>query len=242
MVFPTNAQEVNGGTVRYEETVHYRFNSTGNPEWDAYAKTLPQSHKNVRLLYFNQEVSFYEDDPEFIREGSSQQNSKLDFFLNLGKDPEPSTKKLFFDFKKNRVSKLYEFMTRYFIVEYEIEPIGWKLTNNQKEIAGYICQATTCVKDGINITAWFTTAIPISVGPDEYFGLPGLILAIDEDGKNVLTASSVNLSLPKNEKLKMPNKGRKMTRKKFEELVNEKVKEYNENKKAEETKNSNWEK
>ena len=70
------------------------------------------------------------------------------------------------------------------------------------------------------ITAWFTDALTLSTGPEEFDGLPGTILElIKNDGDVTITATSVLLPkypLP----LKAPKmKGRKITSFKFNELI-----------------------
>lgn len=61
----------------------------------------------------------------------------------------------------------------------------WSFHNDSKEILGYICKKATTIanKSGIeqNITAWYTPDIPISDGPLDYSGLPGLILELEID-------------------------------------------------------------
>jgi len=72
-----------------------------------------------------------------------------------------------------------------FIVKVENKN-DWLLSNDSKEIDGYTCFKATKTKlliDGrtINITAWYTTKIPLHFGPKEYFGLPGLIIELTDD-------------------------------------------------------------
>jgi GLPGLI family protein len=40
------------------------------------------------------------------------------------------------------------------------------------------------------VTAWYTPEIPVNQGPDKYWGLPGLILEVN-DGKTVLCSKVV---------------------------------------------------
>lgn len=62
--------------------------------------------------------------------------------------------------------------------------LNWTILNNRKMIANYSCQNATVIFRGRNYEAWFTTEIPISVGPYKFGGLPGLILEIQDTNQN----------------------------------------------------------
>src|SRR5699024_6103127 len=52
----------------------------------------------------------------------------------------------------------------------------WEITGETTEIAGFQCTKATCNIKGNEFIAWFTPTIPISYGPMNLHGLPGLIL------------------------------------------------------------------
>jgi GLPGLI family protein len=59
----------------------------------------------------------------------------------------------------------------------------------------------------------------VSFGPDNYSGLPGVIMEIDQDnGATVTTAVEVSAKYPKKE-LVAPSKGDKMNRAQFQESM-----------------------
>ena len=76
------------------------------------------------------------------------------------------------------------------------------------------------------VTAWFSPQIQTKAGPDLYGGLPGLILAVDINGENVLLATEVDLSPPEDEVFKIPSEGRKIKSESFQKLVDEKIEQY----------------
>jgi GLPGLI family protein len=79
----------------------------------------------------------------------------------------------------------------------------------------------------ITITAWYTPEIPISQGPENYWGLPGLILEVN-DGKTTILCSKVVLNLKDKVEIKAPTKGEVITQKKFDETVIKKMEEFRE--------------
>jgi len=69
------------------------------------------------------------------------------------------------------------------------------------------------------VVVWYTEDIIASVGPDNYFGLPGAILEVDMDnGSTVTTATEVSAKYPKKE-LVQPTKGDKMNKVQFQDTM-----------------------
>lgn len=76
----------------------------------------------------------------------------------------------------------------------------------------------------INITAWYTTDIPVSQGPEGYWGLPGLILEVN-DGKTTILCSKIVLNPKDKVEINAPNKGKVVTQKEYDETVTNKMQE-----------------
>lgn len=68
----------------------------------------------------------------------------------------------------------------------ESNNIKWKLTNEKKIINGYDCKKASVTYYGRQWIAWYTTKIPVNVGPYKFNGLPGLILEI-QDSENIFS-------------------------------------------------------
>ncbi|MET4076735.1 GLPGLI family protein [Hymenobacter sp. UYCo722] len=60
----------------------------------------------------------------------------------------------------------------------------WKITMNKKTIAGHACQQAYTVFGGRIWETWFTREIPVSEGPYKFYGLPGLIVQVQDTHKN----------------------------------------------------------
>ena len=74
------------------------------------------------------------------------------------------------------------------------------------------------------VTAWYTMQIPVSQGPGEYYGLPGLILEINADRTTILCTKIV-LNPTEKKEIKAPSKGKEVSRKEYNEIVKKKMKE-----------------
>ena len=135
-----------------------------------------------------------------------------------------------------------------FLVQDSLPKWEWKLENETKKIGNYTCHKATILipvseedlkdfeeskkiqanskttfiqiqepKEKI-ITAWYTPEIPVSQGPDEYWGLPGLILEVN-DGKKMALCSKIILNPKEKAEIKRPKKGKKVNQKEFEEIT-----------------------
>lgn len=90
------------------------------------------------------------------------------------------------------------YKTPYYVKD-KIEKTKWKLGTETKDISGFPCQNATGNFGGRRYKVWFTTAIPVSLGPWKLLGLPGLILyARDDTGSIEFIAKNVELGLPAN--------------------------------------------
>lgn len=79
----------------------------------------------------------------------------------------------------------------------------------------------------IEVTAWYTMEIPISQGPAHYWGLPGLILEIQDD-RTTLLCSKIVLNPEEAEEIEEPTKGKKLAQAEFDDIIQKKMKEMQE--------------
>lgn len=77
------------------------------------------------------------------------------------------------------------------------------------------------------VTAWYTPDIPVNQGPDDYWGLPGLILEVN-DGKTVILCSKVVLNPKDKVQIKAPTNGKEVGQKEYDEIVLKKMQEMRE--------------
>ncbi len=207
------------GTVHYEQVVKLDIKLDGDAAQFAHA--LPKERKSEKILFFSKESALYEN----FKKAEADENMGSESGGVMIKMMVPDNK-MFTDLKNKKQIEQREFMTRMFLIEHKTGNSKWKLTGNQKEILNYSCQEATREDDGRIIKAWFCPAIPISVGPESYCDLPGLILEVDIDnGQNVITAKSIDTKPADKEMFVKPKKGKKVTDEEFQKIVDEKMKE-----------------
>ena len=78
------------------------------------------------------------------------------------------------------------------------------------------------IPEEIEVTAWFTPQIPVSNGPGEYAGLPGLILELNMY-RTTLLCSKIVMNPKEAEKIEPPKKGKEVTRAEYVKIVKEKT-------------------
>ena len=79
----------------------------------------------------------------------------------------------------------------------------------------------------IEVTAWYTTQIPVNQGPADYWGLPGLILEVNADRTTVLCTKIV-MNPEEKESIEKPTKGEVVTQKEYTEIITKKMQEMRE--------------
>lgn len=229
---PLNAQSIEGGTVTYEQVIQYGLEGVfDHPKWDAYIADLPKSGKAIFTLTFTSESSLYQEDFNKKEPMSRQLQGALSK-ANYGKPPKEKLVKLYYNFPKKEQLEQVEFMTRFFLIASPIEGKGWKLTTKKKKVLDYVCMGADIEMGDETITAWFTPEIPISVGPEKFHGLPGLILGLEKNEEVFMLATAVDLSAPNEVDISQPQKGQKVARQKMEKIKVEKIKEFEANRKA----------
>jgi len=82
-------------------------------------------------------------------------------------------------------------------------------------------------KEEITITAWYTPQIPVNNGPATYWGLPGLILEINDESQTII-CSKIVINPANKLKIEAPKKGKVVTQEEFDKIMDKKVKEMNE--------------
>ena len=78
------------------------------------------------------------------------------------------------------------------------------------------------------VEAWYTPQIPVSHGPSEFWGLPGLILEVSA-GDTTLLCSKIVMNPKEKIEIKAPDKGKEVTKNEYQEIIVEKMKEFRNN-------------
>ncbi|WP_338407426.1 GLPGLI family protein [uncultured Flavobacterium sp.] len=96
--------------------------------------------------------------------------------------------------------------------------------NNSKEKKTNFMDEIEMPKD-ISVTAWYTPEIPVNQGPEGYWGLPGLILEVN-DGKTIILCSKIILNPKDKVNIKESSNGKVISQKEYDETIVKKMEEF----------------
>ncbi|MEM7657660.1 MAG: GLPGLI family protein [Bacteroidota bacterium] len=213
------------GVIQFEQVIKLEIELP--EEFKDMVANLPNEQKSQKKLVFNAEESLYLDDTQETPEDTEISGGEGDFQFNM-KFTQPDNRyyKLL---AENQSVELKEFFGKNFLIKGALKPFQWKLTGEQKEIHGFVCQQAIEESDSQRVIVWFSPQIPVSNGPDNLGGLPGMILesAFEENGKKnrTLIATGIELRDLEKEEIVAPQKGKSVSQEEFGQILEEKTKE-----------------
>ena len=160
------------------------------------------------ILYFTDTLSYYVyNSAETIKADQPPENNDAANTYDIGTSDR--TGEVFMTNFNTRHVYMREFVWKKPYVSIDtLVRIIWTLTNRQKRIGRFACQQAEALFRGRKYEAWFTTEVPVSVGPWKLQGLPGLILEAYDD-KNEVHYLFDGIEIPDNKifTLKIPADG-----------------------------------
>lgn len=130
---------------------------------------------------------------------------------------------------KVKVREVESYSKQYLVKDSLVE-ISWKITKENKEILSIQAQKGIYENDenGVELIAWYAPKLNFKNGPDEYWGLPGLILEIeiithyDDGGKSTQSYTATKIEILKsNKKITQPTKGIVVTEEELNQINQE---------------------
>ncbi len=143
--------------------------------------------------------------------------------------------------KEHKYTNKTEIYGKVFLIKDSLTSREWQLVNETKNIGTYTCyKATfdeeyttrtvnekgefTTVTKPRTTTVWYTPQIPVSNGPSDYFGLPGLILEVN-DGQLTLVCTKIVLNPEETIEIVEPKKGKEVSQDEFDKIREKKTEE-----------------
>ena len=250
--FTVNAQDFQGKAYYFSKS-KMELGSFGARMSEAQKKQIQGRLKNrlekTFILSFNREESVFNEEEKVDAISGATDSWGSNF----------SRGKQYKNIKKNSLVQAQEFYGKKFLVKDKLQKIEWKVGSETKKIGQYTCfkatasiptaeltwfdfswgnvpSPTTEKKEGdkepeIKMTlveAWYTLQIPIGHGPAEYWGLPGLILEVSA-GNTTMLCSKIVMNPKEKIKIEAPQKGKEITKNKYQETIQGKMLEMRNN-------------
>lgn len=232
-VYSANSQNFQGKAV-YKTHQKVSVKIKGNDAMQKrISERLKKEFQKTYTLYFNPKESFYKVDEKLEKPVKRNRMSVM-----FGRGSEKTYKNI----SEQKITKQTELMGKLFLIKDQLQKPKWVLTEETKNIGTYKCHKATysyekkrntmdketgkikSVIDTVQVTAWYTPQIPISNGPEKYWGLPGLILEVNQ-GKKTIVCTEVVLNPSEKIEITPPKKGKKVTQKEFDKIKEEKTAE-----------------
>ena len=198
------------------------------------------------VLTFNKEESFFEEEEKLDAMSGATDSWGSNF----------SAGDSYKNVKNRQLIQQQEFYGKQFLVKDDLMDIKWVMGQETKQIGQYTCFKAMAMipeedltwfsfswdklsnnteeeggeknDDLVQVEAWYTPQIPVSHGPSEYWGLPGLILEVSA-GNSTMLCSKIVMNPESKNAIEAPDKGKEITKSAYQETVLEKMKEFREN-------------
>lgn len=238
----SNAQDFQGKAI-YEIRMTQAPDFGGRDLSDAQKKQFTERMKSGMeksyTLTFNRTASYYEENEKLEAPGGGG------FRFRFGGGEEAG--KFYKNIKDQNYTKQIEMYSKLFLIKDELKTPEWKMEAETKKIGNYTAYKATLTtpidttgagemarmfsrnRNGQSgtpreiptektVVAWYTLDIPVSQGPAEYWGLPGLILEIEQE-RSTLVCSKIIMNATDVVEVKAPEKGKDINQKDFDELM-----------------------
>ncbi len=195
------------GIVTFEEKMNLHRRITD----ETMKARIPEFRSNNMQLVFRGDECIYKAIEEEEDESSSDNGGVRMVFRR------PNVE-IYRNLATNKRIEQRDMMDKKYLIETDIKQAAWKLGTETKKIMGYECTQATLSDTARKqeVTAWFTMDLPLAAGPQNYGSLPGMILEVDiNKGETLLFAKKVELKKVKDNAIKVPAKGDKITEEEF---------------------------
>lgn len=186
-------------------------------------------------LRFSRNESLYSENEKLARPQAGPSNG-INITISRSKS------ELYKDTRSKTYVHQQEILSKPFIIKDSLKIPKWKLVKDKKSIGDYVCYKATLTQNVIEkkyssetdcltkitsektVTAWYTPQIPVNSGPGNYWGLPGLILEV-QDGKTSMLCSSITLNPSEKIEIEAPTKGKQVDQETFNTIQEERMAE-----------------
>lgn len=153
--------------------------------------------ENTMILQIGKSIAIYVDEKKLAYANLIQKyekdriniESKTAEILAILRGSE--REELYKNYPKGRITTKTNLLGSYIYEEDLVKP-QWSLVKGNINVLGYKCNKAITNFRGRSYTAWYCSEVSISQGPWKFWGLPGLIMKIEDD-KNEISMECISL-------------------------------------------------
>lgn len=216
----------NQGEVQYTTKFNLHASLPDNENSEMIKKMIPEFETSKNVLLFTETQSLYKSiESETEDEGIEDEEGDVHIKIEMD-NPETS---VYTNIKKGIVIEQKDLMGKLFLITDTLEQSDWKITGEEKNVSGFMCQRAELITEEDTIVVWYAPQLAISTGPAGFGGLPGLIVSVSMDNGNftIIASKIIKREIGKKE-IKAPTKGKAITNEEFRKLEEEKMKQMQE--------------
>lgn len=211
---------------------------------------LKEMSSKTYILKFNTSTSIYQE--EIVLKGTSLNPFADRMNMMMGAQDAGI---LYKNINKKEYTNQKDIYGKVFLIEDTLPTFNWGVENDTKQIGNYLCfKASTIIKmpktrggfpgnrpeegqenenikdqfEDVKVVVWYTLDIPVQQGPVKFWGLPGLILAVEMGNTKILCTKLELKNSNETLHISAPKKGKKITQEKFDKTFAKKMKELGE--------------
>lgn len=245
IAFSLNAQNFTGKAIyKTSRKSNFKLNNeegVNDKMQEEIQKRIQKMNQKTFILEFDKTTSTYKEDVK-LEAPKPQIGGGSVMVMSIGGSGNGSI--YYKNTQEKRFSNQTEIMGKVFLVKDSLPNYEWELSTETKNIGEYTCYKASFTreventsmsfmngeskevtkKEMITTTAWYTLQVPVNNGPDDYQGLPGLILEIN-DGKKMIVCTEIVLNTSGVTTIQEPTKGKVVSQDKYDEIQKQKSKE-----------------
>lgn len=224
-IFISTDAQVKNAKIKYQVQLNLKKDSVKEVDQEAtrFRQMMLEEVENLQLeLIYTDSVSmFHVPTPVFV-------NKMQERFYKIGKTAAQVNQNFYCNLRTGNYFEHVYFEGEEYLIRADSK-FKWTLINEEKSIAGYNCTKAKAIysyrsrhgkEESLEVTAWYTDQIPLSLGPRNFSGLPGLILELSI-ANNVIVyyATDVLLNTKKINLIKFPKHAQLIDREAYDKIV-----------------------
>ena len=192
------------GKITFERRVsQFKINESDNADDNIWMvemkKVMTKTPSDIYTLQFSEQQTYYK---------LAKENTDNKYMFGVLKPNENNfVLQNIVESKTNMLRTVFE---NDYQLQDSIKQYEWKMTGEVRDIIGFECKkAITKICDSVIVVAFYTDQIPVKAGPENFNGLPGMILGLAVP-RLAATWFATKLELDNEPIPTVPNKGKKV--------------------------------